>query len=480
MKNKYFLFLLLLVLHWQAIAQSKKEQFGQLMTTYHDYNMFDGAVLVAEHGKIIYQDAFGMANREWNIPNRLDTKFMIGSVSKPLTAMLVLVYVEKGLINLDKTLGDYLPEFNNRPAGIVTIRQILSHTSGMPNYDIMKNFFPEMSRRAFTREEYIKIYRDSALAFTPGTRYYYSSWGYFTLGYLVEKISGKTYAQAMKEEIFDKAGMSHSGSYHHTQVVPDRATGYDYVLGGYQSADFRDQSNTMGTGDIYSTVEDLFKFHLAIMDNRLIGKELTNEMLRPGIAPANYGFGWFNKPFKYTDRDSVATNFHLGMTEGFVSFFRRIPSTNSMVLILCNSSPTDFFGICNNLVKILYGQSVKVKQPIHKKMETLIAEKGTARAVEEFQLLKKDTARYYADRISLCFLAEQLLTMKRVEDARLMAENNIAEFPSFDMANCILGNVYLQLGRKEDAALYYRKTLTISPFYEEARSRLKEMGLAEQ
>ena len=77
-------------------------------------------------------------------------------------------------------------------------------------------------------------------------------------------------------------------------------------------------------------------------------------------------------------------------------------------------------------------------------------------------------------------MAEQLLTMKRVEDARLMAENNIAEFPSFDMANCILGNVYLQLGRKEDAALYYRKTLTISPFYEEARSRLKEMGLAEQ
>jgi CubicO group peptidase (beta-lactamase class C family) len=480
MKNKYFLLFSLLLLLGRTDAQSRNEQFSQLMTTYHDYNMFDGAVLVAEQGKIVYQEAFGMANREWNIPNKVDTRFMIGSVSKPLTAMLVLVYVQKGLINLDKTLSDYLPEFKNKPAGIVTIRQLLSHTSGMPNYDIMKNFFPEISRRAFTREEYFNIYRDSALAFTPGTRYYYSSWGYFTLGYLVEKISGKSYAQAMKEEIFDKAGMTQSGSYHHTQVVPNRATGYDYVLGGYQSADFRDQSNTMGTGDIYSTVEDLFKFHLAISNNSLIGKELSNEMLRAGIAPANYGFGWFNKPFKYTDRDSVFTNFHLGMTEGFVSFIRRIPATNSMVLILCNSSPTDFFGICNNLVKILYGQSVKVKQPIHKKMETLIAEKGTARAVEEFQLLKKDTARYYADRISLCFLAEQLLTMKRVEDARLMAENNIAEFPSFDMANCILGNVYLQLGRKEEAALYYRKTLKISPFYEEARSRLKEMGMADQ
>ncbi len=480
MKYKHVILSFLLFSRLLIHAQSREAEFSQLMKTYHDYNMFDGAVLVAEQGKIIYQGAFGMANHEWNIPNQVDTKFMIGSVSKPLTAMLVLTYVQKGLINLDKTLGDYLPEFRNRPAGIVTIRQLLSHTSGMPNYDIMKDFFPVMSRRSFTREEYIKIYRDSALAFTPGSRYYYSSWGYFTLGYLVEKISGKSYAQAMKEEIFDRIGMTHSGSYLHTQVVPQRATGYDYVLGTYQSADFRDQSNTMGTGDIYSTVGDLFKFHLAINDNRLISKELTSEMLQPGIAPANYGFGWFNKTFKYTDRDSVFTNFHLGMTEGFVSFFRRIPSTNSMVLILCNSSPTDFFGIANNLAKILYHQPVAIKQPIHKKMETLIAEKGVVAAVKEYQVLKADTGHYYADRISLCFLAEQLLTMKRVEDARLMAENNIAEFPSFDMANCILGNVYLQLGKKEDAALYYRKTLKISPFYEEARSRLKEMGLAEQ
>ncbi len=139
------------------------------MTTYHDFNMFDGAVLVAEQGKIVYQEAFGMANREWNIPNRVDTKFMIGSVSKPLTAMLVLVYVQRGLIHLDKSLSDYLPEFKDKSAGIVTIRQLLSHTPGMPNYDIMKNFFPDMSRRAFSREEYIRIYCDSALAFTPGT-----------------------------------------------------------------------------------------------------------------------------------------------------------------------------------------------------------------------------------------------------------------------------------------------------------------------
>jgi CubicO group peptidase (beta-lactamase class C family) len=178
---------------------------------------------------------------------------------------------------------------------------------------------------------------DSTLAFEPGTSYNYSSWGYFTLGYIMEKVSGKSYAQLMKEDIFDKIGMNNSGSYFHTQIVKNRATGYDYTFSGYSSADFRDQSNTMGTGDIYSTVEDIFKLHVALSENTLLNKKLTDEMFTPGKRPAQYGYGWFNKYFKYTKTDSVASNFHLGMTDGFISFLVRVPSTNSMIVILCNS-----------------------------------------------------------------------------------------------------------------------------------------------
>ncbi|MBI3233157.1 MAG: beta-lactamase family protein [Bacteroidetes bacterium] len=209
--------------------------------------MFDGAVLVAENGKIIYKEAFGLANREWNIPNTTDTKFMIGSVSKPITATLMLILVQKHLVSLDKTIEDYLPEFKNKPAAKVTIRQLLSHTSGIPNYDIIKDFFPRISRQSYSREDYVKIYQDSALAFVPGTRYMYSSWGYFTLGYIIEKVTGKSYEQAMKDEIFSKVKMKNSGSYLHTQIVSKRASGYDYGVGNFLSADFRDQSNTMGT-----------------------------------------------------------------------------------------------------------------------------------------------------------------------------------------------------------------------------------------
>ena len=474
--KRYSIFLCLLVLIANSSpAQSKKEKLDEIMKTYHNYNMFDGTVLVAENGKVIYEAAFGLANREWNIPNTTDTRFMIGSVSKSFTATLMLIQVQKGLIDLDKTISDYLSEFSGKPAAKVTIRQLLSHTSGIPNYDIIKDFFPRISRQNFSREEYIKVYMDSSLAFSPGTKFSYSSWGYFTLGYIMERVTGKSYSQLMKEDIFDKLGMSSSGSYFHTLIVDKRATGYDYSFGGYTSSDFRDQSNTMGTGDLYSTVEDIFKFHIALSDNTLLNTKLTAEMFTPGMRPAQYGYGWFNKYFKYTPTDSVASNFHLGMTEGFLSFLVRIPSTNSLIVILCNSSPTDFFGITGDLAKVLYNKPVHLKQPVHKAIEKLIAERGAIKAMEEYMRMKTDSAHYYVDWISMNFLADQLQTLKRYEDARIIAENNVLEFPKRDLVMVTMGNIYLALNRKADAMTYYKKALAIYPDYEEAKNKLKQL-----
>jgi CubicO group peptidase (beta-lactamase class C family) len=456
-------------------AQSKEAKLSEIMNTYHNFNMFDGAVLVAENGKVIYKEAFGLANREWNIPNSTDTKFMIGSISKPITATLVLILAEKGLINLDKTVGDYLPSFKNKPAEKVTIRQLLSHSSGIPNYDIIKDFFPNISRRSFSREDYVKVFQDSALAFTPGSRHLYSSWGYFTLGYIIESVTGKTYSQAMKEEIFDKINMNNSGSYLHTQIVSKRASGYDHDFGNYLSADFRDQSNTMGTGDIYSTVEDLFQFHMALADNSLMSKEITKEMFTPGVRPARYGYGWFNQNFRYTPTDSVKANYHLGSTDGFISFMVRIPETNSMAVILCNSSPTDYFGIIRNILRTLYNKPVIIKEPIHKKMETIIGKQGAEAAVSAYQKMKVDTAHFYADWLQMYYLGEKLLTAKRYEDARIIAENNVVEFPDKDYIALSMANIYLSLNKTAEAITFYNKTLTLNPGMEEARNRLKEL-----
>ena len=477
MKNVLFLGFFALMTQL-SMAQSKKDKLEEIMKTYHRFNMFDGSVLVAENGRVVYKGAFGMANREWEVPNTTDTKFMIGSVSKPITAILMLIQVQKGLVSLDKTISDYLPEFSKKNGRRITIRQLLSHSSGLPNYDVIKDFFPRISRQYFTREEYLKLYMDSTLVFEPGTHYYYSSWGYFTLGHIMEKVTGKTYAQLMKEDIFDKLDMNGSGSYYHTQVIKKRASGYDYSLGGYTSSDFRDQSNTMGTGDLYATVEDLFKLHLAITNHTLLNEKLTQEMFTPGIRPWQYGFGWFNQYYKYTPADSVFANYHLGMTDGFLSFLIRIPSTNSLIVFLCNSSPTHFFGITASLMKVLYDKPVVLKQPVHKAMETIISTKGVAKAVEAYQAMKKDTAHYYIDWISMDFLGNQLYNLKRYEEAKILFENNAAEFPQRDLVLLSLAKTYEMLGKKEDAVVYYKKVRAVNANNEEAKNRLKELEAA--
>lgn len=472
---RYITVIVCLFIQVMALAQTKKSKLARLMKTYHSYNIFDGAVLVAENGKIVYKEAFGLANREWDIKNTVETKFMIGSISKPITAYLTLIQVQKGLIDLNKKIEDYLPEFKDKPAARVTIKQLLSNTSGMPNYDIIKDFFTKYSRQSYSREEYVKLYMDSALVFQPGTKYFYSSWGFFTLGYILERVTGRSFADLLKQDIFDPLKMNNTSSYHHTQVVPGRAQGYDYAFGGFTSGDFRDQSNTMGAGDLYSTVEDMFKLHLGIQHHSLLNPELTKEMLTPGLPPVNYGYGWFNRDFKYTDTDSVAVNFHLGTMEGFISFYIRIPETNSFAIILCNSSPTDFFGIIKNILKILYHKPVLVKEPLQKKMEKLITTTGAANAVQTYQQLKLDTANYYVDWISMNFLAEQLLKLKRLEDARIIAENNAAEFPNRDLVQYTMGNIYVALGRKADATKAYKKALEINSNYVEVINALRKL-----
>lgn len=466
-----------LLLSFPSMSQSLEKRLKSVMETYHRFNMFDGSVLVAKEGKVVYKGAFGLANREWNIPNTTDTKFMIGSVSKPLTAVLALIQVQKGLLSLDKTISDYLPDYSKKNGSRITIRQLLSHTSGMPNYEIMADFFPKISRQEFSREAYIKLYMDSALLFEPGSSYAYSSWGYYTLGYIMEKVSGKSYAQLMKEDIFDQLGMNGSGSYYHTQVVPRRATGYDYTLGGYTSADFRDQSNTMGTGDIYSTVEDLMKFHLALTNNTLLNKQLTDEMFTPGIRPWRYGFGWFNQQFRYSPTDSVFANYHLGMTEGFLSFLVRVPSTNSLVVFLCNSSPTHFFGIAGSLLKALNNKPVDIKEPVHKALEKYIGINGTKGIVDEYRRMKADTAHYYIDWLAMDQLGNMLYTLKRYEDARIIFENNAIEFPTRDLVMISLAKTCEALGRKDDAIRYYKKAQELNPKNPDANSKLKQLTI---
>src|SRR5919106_6486681 len=176
-----------------AIAQDHAAKIQELLALAHKYRQFNGTALVAENGKVVYKGAFGPANIEWNIPNTPDTKFRLGSITKQFTAVLTLQLVEQGKIKLDGKISDYLPDYRKDIGEKVTVHHLLTHTSGIPSYTGQPGFFANVSRNPYKVSDFVKQYTSGNLEFEPGTKYAYNNSGYFLLGAIIERITGKTY-----------------------------------------------------------------------------------------------------------------------------------------------------------------------------------------------------------------------------------------------------------------------------------------------
>jgi CubicO group peptidase (beta-lactamase class C family) len=187
---------------------------------------FSGAVLVARDGKILYENAFGYANREWSIANDLGTKFEIGSMTKQFTALLVLQFVNEGKIRLDGSISDYLPYYRKDTGRRVIIAELLSHTSGIPDFLSQPSFLGGSASRAhYGVQEFATQYCSGDLLFAPGTRFGYSNSGYFLLGAMLEQVSGSSFERLLQDRILTPLKMKDSGYVHPETVLSHRAAG---------------------------------------------------------------------------------------------------------------------------------------------------------------------------------------------------------------------------------------------------------------
>src|SRR5262245_11012821 len=213
-------------------ANDHVAKIQEVLTLAHKYRVFNGTALVAENGKIIYKGAFGKANMEWDIPNAPDTRFRLGSITKQFTSMLTLQLVEQGKIKLDGKISDYLPDYRKDIGEKVTIHHLLTHTSGIPSYTSQPKFFEDVSRNPYKVVDFVQKYTSGNLEFEPGSKFSYNNSGYFLLGAIIEKVTGKSYEQVLKENIFDPAGMKNTGYDHHDTLIPKRASGYTKTADG--------------------------------------------------------------------------------------------------------------------------------------------------------------------------------------------------------------------------------------------------------
>src|ERR1044072_5876887 len=251
-------------------------------------DLFSGAVLVAKDGKTVFAQAYGLADREKKTPNTLKPRFRLGSMNKMFTAVATLQLVQNGKLHLKAPFGNYLTDYPNKDiASKVTIEQMLTHTGGTG--DIFGPEFDKNRLELKTLQDYVTLYGNRGPEFEPGSRWQYSNYGFLLLGVIVEKVSGQSYYDYVRDHIFKPAGMVATGSEPEDQVVADRSVGYMRSDGtGWQpNTDTLPYRGTSAGGG-YSTVEDLLKFATALQTNKLLKPQYT-EMLTTGKVDTTFG-----------------------------------------------------------------------------------------------------------------------------------------------------------------------------------------------
>ncbi len=320
------------------IASRKAIKLDTFFKKLHKFGGFNGAVLVSQHGKIIYKNAFGYSSFFRKDSNTTQTQFQLASVSKQFTAVAIMQLYEKGMVNYDDPVYKYIPNFPYDSS--ITIRSLLTHRSGIPNYvycldKIVNKKFP------MTNDLVVDMFAQykPGINYLPNHRFNYNNSNYVLLAYIVEKLSGMNFREYAQKNLFAPAGMSRSFIHdpYNTEQTATAAVGYTPRRNGFWQVPFDHLDGATGDKGVYSTVEDLFKWDMALNTEKLVKMTTLNEAFQPAhtfkfASTRNYGFGW---RLQLMDDGSWLT-FHTGWWHGFKNYYMHNNRDNSSIIILQN------------------------------------------------------------------------------------------------------------------------------------------------
>ncbi len=294
-----------------------------------------GALIgVASRGRLVHTQSYGLANVELRVPVSDSTVFEIGSISKQFVAAAVMLLVEDGRLGLDDPIHDFLPDLPSEWLG-VTVRQLLTHTSGIPDYEEIQTY--EAYRFRFTPDEIIRVAHSRPMDFEPGTGWYYSNTGYFLLSLIVERIAGRPFGQVLDTMVFGPLGMGQTRMADPEDIIQHRASGYwvDRMGVELMNRDATQASSTLGAGGLLSSVHDMVRWDEALYGDELLSEESKAVMWTSAVLPngddTGYAFGW--GVGEYRGRRSVG---HGGQVAGFVASFLRLPDDELAIIVFAN------------------------------------------------------------------------------------------------------------------------------------------------
>ena len=469
---------------YREVGPDKVVDLQQLCEATAETGLFSGAVLVADKGEVIYQQAFGLANREWNIANTTDTRFRLASVSKQFCTMLIMQLVQERKLKLDHTISDHLLYYRKDTGDRITVHHLMAHQSGIPDFTSSFDYRDTVSRLSFGKDEFIKEHCSGDLAHEPGTIYSYSNAGYVILGRIIEKVTRKTFEQNLQKRILDPLKMKNSGYDRNEYVIEKRASGYTRGPFGYTRADYMDMDSSPGaSGALYSTVVDMFLWDRALYSDQLLKQKYRDLMFTPnrnvpevkaagGRPQSRYGYGWqiYARTHPVTKHRTKVIN-HGGAINGFRAMENRLVEDDAFVIVLCNQG--DSFGsgdvwravvnLSTELIHVVTGQPFRMPAKAHvsqdQRMYSMVKQQGVEVAVEWF--MEKGKKAIWGG--TTMALAEQLIKDGQVDDGLRFMELEIELSPGKvwllrKTAEACLGN-----GRPEKALALAKKGLELKP-----------------
>lgn len=474
MRPKIILFLiafiiLLYVTQCANPENDKAKKVDQFITACFGKNIFNGTILVAENGKTIYKNALGYLDFETKEKLQINSPFYLASVSKQFTAMSIMILKEQNKLKYEDKLSDYFPEFPSY-SNQVTIRHLLTHTSGIPNHYRLGAY-----KKDLTNQEVLEILiKQDTLDFNPGENYSYSNGGYVLLAMIAEKASAKPFHEFLKEQIFNPLGMNQSLVYDESKPeIPLRAIGHNNF------GDINDyEILTTGAGGIYSTVEDLYLWDQALYTEKLVKSETLNDAFEPfklnNDSISNYGFGW-----KIEQDKTGKIVSHGGALVGYRTYIERNLSSKNTIIFLTNrGSTTSFDKLSDAIVNILNNQPYQIPRiPISIEMHRIIESKGIDQAVIRYNELKQnDEESYNFSESQLNDLGYFYLTdEKSVNNAIKIFKLNVKSFPDSFNPYDSLGEAYMINKDYALAIKNYEKSIELNPNNTNAELMIKRL-----
>ncbi len=470
------LFLFVLVLPKPTAAQTKAQRMDTLLTRFHEFGQFNGAVLAAEGGEVLFAKGYGDANMEWDIPNTPDTRFRIGSVTKQFTAALILQLAEEGRLDLQAHVTDYISNYPAETGNKVTIHHLLTHTSGIPSYTSLPDFFPSISRTPYEPFDFLDVFSGMDLEFEPGTSWKYSNSGYFLLGVIIEVVTGRSYEEVLRARIIEPFGLTNTGYDNFDEIIERRAAGYLQSGSDYVNAPYLDTSLPYAAGMMYSTVGDLLVWNRALHSGAVFEKPETLTMMTTPYAE-EYGYGLGIQTATVGEL-SVSTIRHSGGINGFSAQLWYMPDEDYTIAVLDNTAG-DTGRIADVVARILYDQPASGPlQPISMVLSAIIDSQGIDAAEARYRDLKANAADTYDFQESeLNVLGYHYLRMDDVETAIRIFQLNVEAYPEASNPYDSLGEAYAKAGENELAIENYQKALALHPGALSARDALERLGV---